>query len=128
MSTCEEEIVTRGCAHICLPKPTRVRVLRHSMFPGVPSAPEFMPFPRKPGGAGSEKFTRVRVHAEICFEEAVAGPVLLGAGRHFGLGLSKPHGTAGMLGSDSLVVLDEAHLVPSCGNYPDTHRKPRHGP
>lgn len=123
-----EEIISRACAHIFLPQPTRVRVSRHSMFSGVPSAPEFMPFPRKPGRAGSDKFTRVCVHAEICFEEAVAGPVLLGAGRYFGLGLSKPHGTAGMLGSDSLVVLDEARRVPSGGNYPDTHREPLHGP
>ncbi len=84
-----EEIVTRACAHICLPSPTRVRVMRHSLFPGVPSAPEFMPFPRKSGGSGSDKFTRVCVHAVLDFAEPVEGPVLLGAGRYFGVGLGE---------------------------------------
>lgn len=84
------EIIASACAHICLPQPTRVRVFRHSMFPGVPSAPEFMPFPRKRGGAGSEKFTRVCVHAELEFAELVEGPVLVGAGRYFGVGLCEP--------------------------------------
>ena len=85
-----EEIIASACAHICLPQPTRVRVLRHSMFPGVPPAPEFMPFPRKPAGAGSGKFTRVCVHAEVEFAEVVEGPVLVGAGRYFGVGLCRP--------------------------------------
>lgn len=82
-----EEIIASGCAHICLPRPTRVRVLRHSLFPGVPSAPEFMPFPRKRDGTASDKFTRVCVHAVLEFAEMVEGPVLLGAGRYFGVGL-----------------------------------------
>ncbi len=46
-----------------------------------------MPFPRKPAGAGSDKFARVCVHAEVEFAEPVEGPVLLGAGRYFGVGL-----------------------------------------
>jgi CRISPR-associated protein Csb2 len=84
-----EEIVTCGCAHICLPRPARVRVMRRSLFPGVPSAPEFMPFPRKAAaaGSGSDRFKRVCVHAELEFAEPVEGPVLLGAGRYFGVGL-----------------------------------------
>jgi CRISPR-associated protein Csb2 len=80
-----QEIVSRGCAHICLPPPTRVRVMRRSSFPGVPSAPEFMPFPRK--ATGHERFKRVCVHVELEFAEPVEGPVLLGAGRYFGVGL-----------------------------------------
>ncbi len=84
-----EEIVTRGCAHIGLPRPTRVRVMRRSAFPWIPSAPEFMPFPRRPVAAcsDSDKFKRVCVHVALEFAEPVEGPVLLGAGRHFGVGL-----------------------------------------
>ena len=85
-----EQIITRGCAHICLPPPTRVRIMRRSLFPGAPSAPEFMPFPRKRGASGSDKFGRVCVHAELEFAEPVEGPVLLGAGRYFGVGLCRP--------------------------------------
>ena len=85
-----EETVARGCAHICLPRPVRVRVLRRPFFSGVPSAAEFGPFPRGTSRPGSGKFQRVCVHAEIEFAEPVAGPVLLGAGRYFGVGLCKP--------------------------------------
>lgn len=85
-----EEIVSRGCAHVGLPEPANVCVSRRSAFPGVPSAPEFMPFPRKAGGPGSDRFKRVCVHVALEFAEPVAGPVLLGAGRYFGVGLCRP--------------------------------------
>jgi len=84
-----EEIVARACAHIGLPRTARVRVMRRSLFAGVPSAPEFMPYPRTAAGArpGSNRFQRVCVHAELEFAEPVEGPVLLGAGRYFGVGM-----------------------------------------
>jgi CRISPR-associated protein Csb2 len=84
-----EEIVSRGCAHIWLPPPTRVRVLRRSLFPGAPSAPAFMPFPRPTPGRPPrpERFQRVCVHVELEFAEPVEGPLLLGAGRYFGVGV-----------------------------------------
>lgn len=83
-----EEIVTDACAHVCLPRPTRVRIMRRSLFPGSPSAPDFMPFPRK--ATGHERLKRVCVHAELEFAEMVEGPVLLGAGRYYGVGLCQP--------------------------------------
>ena len=83
-----EEIITRGCAHICLPLPTRVRVMRRSLFPGAPSAPAFMPYPRH--ASGPQCFRRVCVHAELEFAEPVEGPLLLGAGRYFGVGWCGP--------------------------------------
>lgn len=76
------EIVARGCAHICLPRPTHVRVMRRSRFAGLPPAPAFMPFPRHGSG-----FKRVCVHVELEFAEPVEGPVMLGVGRYFGVGL-----------------------------------------
>jgi len=80
-----EVTVARACEHIGLPRPAWVQVARRSLFDAAPEAQRFMPYPR--GGPGPK---RVCVHAEICFEEAVGGPVVLGAGRYFGHGLCKP--------------------------------------
>lgn len=80
-----EGIVARACEHIGLPRPAWVQVMRRSVFDTAPDAQRFMPYPRS--GPGPK---RVCVHAELCFEKAVPGPVLLGAGRYFGLGLCRP--------------------------------------
>jgi CRISPR-associated protein Csb2 len=80
-----EEIVARACERIGLPRPRWVQVMRRSLFDAAPPAARFMPFPRN--GCG---LRRVCVHVEIRFEEPVGGPVVLGAGRYFGLGLCRP--------------------------------------
>jgi len=46
-----------------------------------------MPYPRKGYGC---KLKRVCVHVELRFDEPVTGPVLLGVGRYFGVGLCAP--------------------------------------
>jgi CRISPR-associated protein Csb2 len=89
-----EEIVARACEHVGLPRPARVRVMRRSLFGAAPPAPSFMPYPRKGHG-----FKRVCVHVELRFEEAVAGPVLLGVGRYFGVGLCLCLSDSGRCGS-----------------------------
>lgn len=61
--------------------------MRRSRFAASPPAPAFMPFPRH---GREKKFQRVCVHAELEFEEPVAGPVMLGVGRYFGVGLCGP--------------------------------------
>lgn len=81
------EIVAEACTHVGLPRPSHVRVMRRSPFPGIPMAPEFMPFPRKDERPGSGRLKRVCVHTELEFAEPVEGPVLLGAGRYFGVGV-----------------------------------------
>ncbi len=80
-----EATIARACEHIGLPRPAWVQVMRRSLFDAAPEAQRFMPYPNN--GPGPR---RVCVHAEICFEEAVAGPVVLGAGRYFGVGLCRP--------------------------------------
>ena len=40
--------------------------------------------------ADPSKHQRVKVHARLEFPMPVAGPVLLGAGRYYGLGLCRP--------------------------------------
>ena len=77
-----EEIVARSCERIGLSRPAWVQVMRRSLFDAAPDAVEFMPFPRL--GKGPR---RVCIHVEMLFQEPVAGPVLIGAGRYFGLGL-----------------------------------------
>src|SRR5690554_1102 len=81
-----EQIIAKSCQRIGLPTPESVSIMPHAMDSGAPAARNFMPYPRQ--GKGHR---RVCVHAEIIFEEPVRGPVLLGAGRYFGLGLCRPH-------------------------------------
>lgn len=80
-----EETIARACERIGLPRPAQVRVLRRSRIDGMPPASQFMPFPR----AGS-RLKRICVHAELRFPECIAGPVLIGAGRYYGVGLCRP--------------------------------------
>ncbi len=86
-----EHTISKACVHIGLPEPAAVWVHRRSLLEGAPAARRFAPFPD--GGNGPR---RVCVHAEILFDRRVRGPVLLGAGRYFGLGLAVPydHGMA----------------------------------
>jgi CRISPR-associated protein Csb2 len=82
-----EEIVTRACLRVGLPEPRWVEIIRRSLFDAAPAARNYMPFPAKT--ANGKGFSRVCVHVEMGFEEPVAGPVLIGAGRYFGLGLCR---------------------------------------
>ncbi|HKY36234.1 MAG TPA: type I-U CRISPR-associated protein Csb2 [Polyangiaceae bacterium] len=82
-----EEIVVRACQHVGLPEPRWVEIIRRSLFDAAPPARNYMPFPRK--CSNGKGFSRVCVHVEMCFEQPVAGPVLIGAGRYFGVGLCR---------------------------------------
>jgi CRISPR-associated protein Csb2 len=79
------DIIATSCQRIGLPIPVRVEVLPSVTMPGVAKARAFPPFP-----ADSRKPRRVKVHAFLKFDEPVAGPLLLGAGRYYGLGLFRP--------------------------------------
>ncbi len=83
-------IIAVACERIGLPRPERVEVLPSVAMPGVWKARAFPPFP-----ADSRKPQRVKVHALLVFAEPVQGPVLVGAGRYYGLGLFRPVGGAG---------------------------------
>jgi len=80
-----ERSIANACEATGLPRPVEVHVLKRSLFTGAPAAHRFMPFPRVGNG-----LKRVCVHAALRFAEPVRGPVLLGAGRYFGLGLCRP--------------------------------------
>jgi CRISPR-associated protein Csb2 len=85
------EIIAESCMRIDLPKPLRVHVHKHAAITGAPSAwppggaPEWTAWSR-PGALASRQLT----HATLHFAEPVGGPLLLGAGRFFGLGLCLP--------------------------------------
>jgi len=77
--------IEAACERIGLPRPSDVSISLAPLLPGVQHVRQFAPWPPQPG-----RVRRARVHAEIVFPEAVCGPVLLGAGRYFGLGLCLP--------------------------------------
>jgi len=80
-----ERVIAEACTHIGLPRPVEVSILRQPSHPGAPPAARFMPFPRSGSG-----FKRVCVHVKLRFDISVAGPVMLGVGRYFGVGLFVP--------------------------------------
>lgn len=85
-----EEIVATACEYVGLPRPKWVEVVRRSLFDAAPAARDYMPFPKKAAANGGLR--RVCVHVELCFDEPVVGPVLIGAGRYFGVGLCRGRG------------------------------------
>jgi CRISPR-associated protein Csb2 len=78
-----EEILATACTNIGLPRP-RITHGPYSNLPGVSPVPQFR-IQRK-----GEMQPRWGVHATMQFDELVTGPVSVGAGRFFGLGLMAP--------------------------------------
>lgn len=77
--------ISDACLRIVGVRPVSVDVSLAPLLPGAQHVRDFLPWPGRPG-----RTPRVRVHADICFEGRVRGPLLLGAGRYFGLGLCLP--------------------------------------
>jgi CRISPR-associated protein Csb2 len=80
-----QRFVADACERIGLPRPVSVEISLAPLLPGAQPVHAFLPWPGRSG-----RTARVRVHADIHFAEPVRGPVLLGAGRFFGLGLCLP--------------------------------------
>lgn len=80
-----EESIRRGCRRIGLPEPSEVVVAPVSLFAGAPAGRSY-PLLRRGNGGGRIQHT----HAVLIFDEPVAGPVLVGAGRYRGYGLCRP--------------------------------------
>jgi len=79
-----EEILAAACERTGLPRPIEIEPGPFSDIPGVSPVSEFRLLRNK-----TDK-PRWGVHAKFRFSEPVRGPILLGAGRFFGLGLLKP--------------------------------------
>lgn len=80
-----ERTIIADCLNLGYPQPAAVWVHRRPLLHGTPSAHRFMPFPEQ-----GDSPRRVCVHAEIVFDEPIRGPLILGAGRYFGIGLCAP--------------------------------------
>lgn len=77
-------VMGAGCAAIGLPQPVEVDISGFSGITGVPPARAFHTAPDSFHGR------RYIAHVRLRFAEPVRGPILLGAGRHFGMGLFAP--------------------------------------
>lgn len=77
--------ISDACFHIVGVRPASVEVSLAPLLPGAQHVRSFLPWPGRPG-----RTPRVRVHADIRFDVHIQGPLLLGAGRYFGLGLCLP--------------------------------------
>jgi CRISPR-associated protein Csb2 len=78
------DVIACGCAYVGLPRPAEVLAIRHSPLHGV--EPSFRFVTRRAAAARARLYT----HVVLTFEKEVRGPILLGAGRYFGLGLLRP--------------------------------------
>jgi CRISPR-associated protein Csb2 len=77
------KVIARGCEYIGLPPPADVVPDQFSPLYGV--QPSFRFLVRR-----SASKPRLYTHATLTFAEPVRGPVVVGAGRYFGLGLFRP--------------------------------------
>ncbi len=80
-----QQSISDACQRVVGIRPVSVEVSLAPLLPGAQHVRDFLPWPGRPG-----RTPRVRVHADIRFDEPVKGPLLLGAGRYFGLGLCLP--------------------------------------
>lgn len=80
-----QRIISDSCLSVVGVRPLSIEVSLAPLLSGAQHVRQFLPWPGRPGLT-----PRVRVHAEVRFEMPVRGPVLLGAGRYFGLGLCLP--------------------------------------
>jgi CRISPR-associated protein Csb2 len=80
-----QQNISDACLRVVGVRPSSVEVSLAPLLLGAQHVRDFLPWPGRPG-----RTPRVRVHADIRFEAPVRGPLLLGAGRYFGLGLCMP--------------------------------------
>ena len=79
-----ESILARACERIGLPMPVKICHQPFSTLSGVPPVPRFRLLRSR------DERPRWGVHAMLRFAVPVRGPIVLGAGRYFGMGLMQP--------------------------------------
>lgn len=80
-----QRTISDACERIVGIRPISVEVSFAPLLLGAQHVRDFLPWPGRP-----RRLSRVRVHAEMRFDVQVRGPLLVGAGRYFGLGLCVP--------------------------------------
>lgn len=97
---CAESSVALACQHVGLPEPTSVEVSLSPLVKGALPCGRFPAFCQK--GQSGQPIRRQLLHASVTFDEPVAGPLMLGAGRFCGLGLMRPVRQENQVTRDSL--------------------------
>lgn len=80
-----QRTISDACLRVVGVRPSAVEVSLPPLLQGAHHVRDYPPWPGRPG-----RTPRARVHADIRFETLVRGPLLLGSGRYFGLGLCLP--------------------------------------
>ena len=83
-----EQAVVDSCRHVGLPEPDDVALSLDPFIVGALPARRYPAFHQ--GGRTGPPVARRLVHVGVRFDQAVAGPLVLGAGRYLGLGLMRP--------------------------------------
>lgn len=83
-----EAAIRMACAHVGLPKPAVVKLSLDPWIVGSRNAAHFPAF--RQAARGGKSVRRQLVHVALTFDDLVRGPLMLGAGRFFGLGLMRP--------------------------------------
>ncbi len=83
-----EAAVKAACEHVGLPEPLVVQISQSPYLVGGNVSWRFPAFSQN--GRDGRPIRRQLVHALLTFEDAVTGPLMLGAGRFLGLGLMRP--------------------------------------
>lgn len=86
--TTAEKFVVLSCRHVGLPEPQSVNISLDPYLSGAHPAYRYPAFTQK--GKDGRPVRRQLLHTTLTFEHPVAGPLILGAGRYFGLGLMRP--------------------------------------
>ena len=83
-----EASVRSACEHVGLPEPSEVKLSLDPWVSGARKAAHFPPF--RQAGRDGAPVRRQLLHASLTFDDRVRGPLMLGAGRFFGLGVMRP--------------------------------------
>lgn len=83
-----ETSLRAACSHVGLPDPLDVELSLNPYLVGARGSAKYPPFSQN--GRDGKPVRRQLLHASLTFGEKVSGPVLIGAGRFFGLGLMRP--------------------------------------
>lgn len=83
-----EASLRTACSHVELPDPLNVELSLTPFLVGARGSAQYPPFSQN--GRDGSPVRRQLVHASLTFGERVSGPLSIGAGRFFGLGLMRP--------------------------------------
>ena len=83
-----EAAVRLACTHVDLPEPAAVALSLDQWVAGARKTAHFPPFRQR--GREGRPVRRQLVHVSLTFDHLVLGPLMIGTGRFFGLGLMRP--------------------------------------